>query len=117
VVAATGIQQVSFMDPQVRSPGEEAASLQGKSVGVVGAGIAGLVAASRMASMGCEVSVFDLGRGPGGQDVPAAREGRGSQTLLSQGERRTQLPARLEPRRSQSSDPTTARSTSPGQHP
>lgn len=45
-----------------------------RSALVVGAGLAGLVAAQRLAAAGIRVTVFDKGRGPGGR-MATRREG------------------------------------------
>ena len=39
----------------------------GARVAVVGGGVAGLTAASRLAQAGCDVTVYETGRGPGGR--------------------------------------------------
>ncbi len=46
----------------------------GRTVGVVGAGIAGLVCARELAAHGCEVMVFDKGRGLGGRTATRRAE-------------------------------------------
>ncbi|MEM7754416.1 MAG: FAD-dependent oxidoreductase [Planctomycetota bacterium] len=39
----------------------------GMKIGIIGGGVAGLTAAKTLANSGCEVRVFDKGRGPGGR--------------------------------------------------
>jgi renalase len=46
--------------------GAEAGAAQ-RRVAVVGAGISGLTAASKLAAAGCAVTVLETGRGPGGR--------------------------------------------------